>query len=113
MQSGQHDIPERCTLALLDLLPSVDCVSPQQSLRIKSSIEGKAVLHELQQYAHFCPFLPDPFKVAMDRLKFESTDYQRVYQYLRRHIENTDLDQFSYANRVEGTSANWLKIILQ
>ena len=49
----------------------------------------------------------------MDRQEFESPHYQRVYQYLQRHTENIDLDRFSYANSVEGTSANWLKIILQ
>ena len=42
IQSGQHVIPERCTLALLDLLPSVVCVSPQQALQIKTDKEGKS-----------------------------------------------------------------------
>ena len=67
----------------------------------------------LHQCAYFPPLLADPFKVAMDRQEFESAHYQRVYQYLQRHIENIDLDRFSYTSSVEGTSANWLKIILQ
>ena len=49
----------------------------------------------------------------MDRQEFESTHYQRVYQYLRRHIEQCDLDRFSYNGKVEGNPANCLKIILQ
>ena len=34
--------------------------------------------------------------VPMDEAMFRSTPYQRVYQYLRRHIEHVSLDRFSY-----------------
>ena len=57
--------------------------------------------------------LPDSFKVVMDRQEFESPHYQRVYQYLWRHIENINLDRFSYIGNVEGTPANCMEIILQ
>ena len=57
--------------------------------------------------------LPDSSKVVMNRQEFESSHYQRVYQYLQRHIGNINLDQFSYIGNVEGTPANCLEIILQ
>jgi len=49
----------------------------------------------------------------MDRQEFESAHYQRVYQYLRRHAGNINLDRFSYTGSVEGNPANCLEIILQ
>lgn len=33
-QADQHVVPESSTLALLDLLPSVACLSPQQALQL-------------------------------------------------------------------------------
>ena len=57
--------------------------------------------------------VPDPFKVVMDRQEFESSHYQRVYQYLQRHIGNINLDQFSYIGNVESNSADCLETILQ
>ena len=33
-QADQHVVPEISTLALLDLLPSVACLSPQQALQL-------------------------------------------------------------------------------
>jgi len=60
------------------------------------------------------PPLPllDPFKVVMDRQEFESAHYQRVYQYLRRHVVSINLDQFSYSGIVEGNPAHCLEVIL-
>ena len=57
--------------------------------------------------------LPDPSKVVMDKQEFGSSHYQRVYQYLQRHIKNINLDRFSYIGNVEGNPANCLEIILQ
>ena len=54
-----------------------------------------------------------PFKVVMDRQEFVSSHYQRVYQYLWRHIRKSDLDHFSYTGDVEDNPADCLKIILQ
>jgi len=56
---------------------------------------------------------PDAFKVVMDRQEFESAHYQRVYQYLQRHVGNINLDWFSYIGNVEGNPTNCLEIILQ
>ena len=56
---------------------------------------------------------PDAFKVVMDRQEFESAHYQRVYQYLRRHVEKINLDRFSYIDNVEGNPVNCLEIILR
>ena len=33
-QAGQPATPDSCTLALLDLLPSVECLSPKQALQV-------------------------------------------------------------------------------
>jgi len=68
--------------------------------------------HGQSQYV-FPSHLPDPFKVVMDRQEFESVHYQRVYQYLRRHFGNVNLDRFSYIGNVEGDPANCLEIILR
>lgn len=57
--------------------------------------------------------LLDSSKVVMDKQEFENPYYQRVYQYLRRHIGNINLDRFSYIGNVEGTTTNCLEIILQ
>ncbi len=49
----------------------------------------------------------------MDRQEFESATYQRVYQYIQRHIAGFNLDRFFYTSgSVEGDCANWLEIIL-
>jgi len=48
----------------------------------------------------------------MDREEFESAHYQRVYQYLWRHVEKINLDRFSYIDNVEGNAVNCLEIIL-
>ena len=36
-QAGQHVIPESCILALLDLLPSVECLSPRNALKLMNT----------------------------------------------------------------------------
>ena len=42
-QVGQSTIPESCTLALLDLLPTVECLSPRQAMQLmKSGREGES-----------------------------------------------------------------------
>ena len=33
-QAGQPATPDSCTLALLDLFPSVECLSPKQALQV-------------------------------------------------------------------------------
>ena len=62
-----------------------------------------------------CPLIsPDAFKVVMDTQEFESAHYQRVYQYLKRHVGSINLDEFSYIiGNVDGDPANCLEIILQ
>ena len=52
--------------------------------------------------------------VPMDEAMFRSTPYQRVYQYLRRHIEHVSLDRFSYqTGYVEGSKEDCLDIMLR
>ena len=49
----------------------------------------------------------------MDQKEFESYSYQRVYQYIRRNMARSNLDQFSYIpGTVEGSCSNCLEIIL-
>ena len=51
----------------------------------------------------------------MDHEEFASAAYQRVFQYLRRHVSGVDLDNFSYleSGRTEGTPAECLDIIVR
>ena len=52
--------------------------------------------------------------VLMDEAMFRSPPYQRVYQYLRRHIGQVSLDRFSYqTGYVEGSKEDCLDIMLQ
>ena len=52
--------------------------------------------------------------IVMDEEEFRSESYQRVYQYLRRHITRTNLDRFSYSHEsVEGTPHDCLQILLR
>ena len=49
----------------------------------------------------------------MDDEEFKGPTIQRVYQYLRRHAGEHNLDNFSYqAGTVEGNERDCLKIIL-
>ena len=56
---------------------------------------------------------PDPGRILMDLGEFRSATFQRVYQYLRRHLGGFNLDTFSYLGTVEGSPADCLKIVLQ
>lgn len=52
--------------------------------------------------------------MGMDDHEFRSATFQRVYQYLRRHIiGNTNLDRFQYQGNPEGNPVDCLKIFLQ
>ena len=56
----------------------------------------------------------DPAKVLMNATLFKSPQYQRVYQYLRRHKADQDLDNFKYRNNsVEGKAVDCLEIFLR
>ena len=56
---------------------------------------------------------PAPGRILMDLGEFRSATFQRVYQYLRRHLEAINLDTFSYLGTVEGNPADCLKTVLQ
>ena len=124
-QVDQHTIPESCTLSLLELLPSVECLSPRQALQLMKTGIGSELQHNefssLPPTIPLCPhpkfsftYLPflDPSKVVMDKQMFESSHYQRVYQYLQRHTKSVNLDQFSYGDNIEGTPDSCLETIL-
>ena len=48
----------------------------------------------------------------MDDEEFRSSTFQRVYQYLRRHIAKFDLDAFSFSGVAEGSAADCLSLLL-
>ena len=48
----------------------------------------------------------------MDDEEFRSSIFQRVYQYLRRHIAKYDLDAFSFTGSVEGNVSDCLFLLL-
>ena len=57
--------------------------------------------------------IADPMKCSMDSREFRSPVFQRVYQYLRRHMEHISLDTFSYMpESVEGKPVECLQILL-
>ena len=60
-----------------------------------------------------CYFCAGPSKIGMDDQEFHSATFQRVYQYLRRHIANMNLDHFQYQTTSEGTPDDCLKLFLQ
>lgn len=49
----------------------------------------------------------------MDEGEFRSASYQRVFQYVRRHIAGSNLDTFSYQNTVEGTTEECVELLLR
>ena len=78
------------------MLPSVKCFSPKHALPLmaRGSVPEGSIL--------------------MDEEEFRSEAYQRVYQYLRRHVMNHNLDRFSYSKEsVEGSPNDCLQVILK
>ena len=60
-----------------------------------------------------CDIIPKS-SIVMDGEEFKSEAYQRVYQYLRRHVMNHNLDQFSYSKgSIEGSPSDCLQVILK
>ena len=49
----------------------------------------------------------------MDDQEFRSATFQRVYQYLEKHVSNINLDNFQYKGNPEGTPVECLKLLLQ
>jgi len=44
-QNDQHALLESCTLALLELLPSMECLSPRQAIQeMKAEREGETMI---------------------------------------------------------------------
>ena len=94
--SEQQVIPEQFTLSVLDMLPSTNAIKPKTVQALMS--------HEVQ----------DNKSILMDKNEFENDTFQRVYQYLRRHATNSNLDRFTYnKGTVEGTPHNCLQIVLK
>ena len=57
--------------------------------------------------------ITDPMKCSMDTGEFRSPVFQRVYQYLRRHVGHVSLDRFSYRlQSVEGKPVECLQMLL-
>ena len=55
----------------------------------------------------------DAYVMPMDDKEFNSSMFQRVFQYLQRHNANVSLDRFMYAeSSVEGTAMECLVVLL-
>ena len=100
------------TLKLLSLLPTVQCASP----RVVEQQE------QLGNQPDSCDDRPHTLSLScsgagmlgMDAQEFRGSTIQRVYQYLRRHAANQNLDTFSYRHGcMEGSERNFLRIILR
>ena len=58
-------------------------------------------------------FSIDPYIMSMDDKEFRSFVFQRVFQYLRRHIGRIPLDRFTYPmNSIEGRPMDCLEVLL-
>ena len=111
LQDGELKHASR-TVTLFDLLPSVKCVSPRQ-LQAASGLQSEECsqcgVHVLCDVHHVAEHY-----ISMDMREFKSPGWQRVYQYLCRHIEGKKLDSFSYTSgSVEGTVAECLQVLLR
>ena len=81
---------------VLEILPTVTCVKPKDALSLMSLA------------------VADSTKVVMDQKTFSSETFQRVYQYLRRHVANSNLDSFAFDHSsIEGTPHDCLQILLR
>ena len=49
----------------------------------------------------------------MDDSEFQSHSYQRVYQYLHRHFAGSNLDEYSFTGKSEGSPQECLKHLLR
>ena len=62
---------------------------------------------------HIFVFSIDPYVMSMDDKEFRSSVFQRVFQYLRRHIGRIPLDRFTYPmNSIEGRTMDCLEVLL-
>ena len=117
-QGGEGRAASRTT-TLFKLLPSVECVSPRQ-LQTTAQLQGERAStyawtnsDPCKYHVHLCCHATDNC-VPMDEVMFRSPPYQRVYQYLCRHIARMNLDRFSYQpGSVEGSTASYLEIMLR
>lgn len=89
--------PDKLALVVLEMLPSVNCVKPKDALRLMA------------------PDADTPNdQIVMDRDEFESESFQRVYQYLSRHMMGTNLDRYSYTKEnIEGTPHDCLQTLIK
>uniref|UniRef100_A0A1X7TWB5 RZ-type domain-containing protein n=1 Tax=Amphimedon queenslandica TaxID=400682 RepID=A0A1X7TWB5_AMPQE len=85
----------KSTLALFDILPSIECISP------------RIIWHILERGLKIINVK------MMDKKEFCSEPFQRVYQYLTRHMNSVVLDNFSYVPTVEGNHLDCLKVFLK
>ena len=77
---------------------------------MRNSIKGDN--DTLFHYSYFV-FSIDPYVMSMDDKEFRSSVFQRVFQYLRRHIGRIPLDRFTYPmNSIEGRPMDCLEVLL-
>lgn len=111
----EHDrmLRESRTLSLLDLLPSILCLSPHHALEhMQTESTSNHQFKEFCAFYNFFCYITDDSK-AMDHKEFVSESYQRTYQYIRRHIGGQNLDNFTFGRNVEGKASDCLNLILQ
>ncbi len=91
-------------------------MSPQgQSWKILERMK-QVISHYRSIIAHFSIefVLLDNFIRKMDEFEFKSPMFQRVFQYLRRHIDRLPLDSFQYnSGSVEGDQKTCLDLLLR
>ncbi|XP_019853235.1 PREDICTED: E3 ubiquitin-protein ligase RNF213-like [Amphimedon queenslandica] len=88
----------KSSITLLNLLPKVECHSPNNVLNYLRTTKEDTNIR------------------TVDDIEFRSEQFQRVYQYLKRHSTNAPLDTFTYVHKpgsVTEKPAECLQLYLQ
>ena len=97
---------QESTLSLLQLLPSVKCAGPEDSLKPNQSI-----LFILYSFMHnLIMFIGED--ITIDKHEFKNRVFQCVFQYLKRFDARIDLSSFIYReSSVEGDYSTCISTI--
>ena len=100
------------TLNLLSLLPTVKCINPV-IVELPQQLGMIINRSNCTNQKYFSPIALDADMLGMDMEEFSGPTIQRVYQYLRRHASNMNLDRFSYMGSKEGTVEDFLSLAIR
>ena len=95
-------------------MPKVECHSPNIVFNyLRTTKEGYCVVYFVSLIIFI---IIDANIRTFDDIEFKSEQFQRVYQYLKRHSTNAPLDTFTYVHKPESVTekpADCLQLYLQ